>query len=297
MGWEFDVDAPLLRADLPKIAQLEDQVSVTILVNERATEASLIDEPVGRPPIRYPAANANSASDTLTVRNRYWDPPSTIPRSVAIRHRLRAALRGSCSIAASSPAGSTNHVPGDRRARGWRGPGRDARRRVCHAVPHGSANQWTLGDHLRRVPERKVSARIPPRRFQPRRTGASRVRGCLAAHRRRRAWPVQRTFRQHDARPALPAHPVSVRGRRAAGTGWKTRWSARRLRRGSAAEGVSHEHLRRILGPGSRCGVDAHLARMDRRTSPFLPTSGSISSRERSTAKRRFRRRERSGGR
>ena len=80
IGWEFDVEAPLLRADLPRIARLEDQVSVIVMVNGQTSETSLIDEPAGRPPVRYRPVNADSPSDMLTVRSRYWDRPTAIPR-------------------------------------------------------------------------------------------------------------------------------------------------------------------------------------------------------------------------
>jgi hypothetical protein len=84
IGWEFDLDAPLLRADLPRAAlasgPLVDQLSLTITVNQRSAEAFLIDEPGGRPPVRYPPAAVNNPTDTLTVRDRYWDKPSNIPR-------------------------------------------------------------------------------------------------------------------------------------------------------------------------------------------------------------------------
>jgi hypothetical protein len=84
IGWEFDLDAPLLRADLPRAAlasgPLVDQLSLTITVNQRSAEAFLIDEPGGRPPVRYPPAVVNNPTDTLTVRDRYWDKPSNIPR-------------------------------------------------------------------------------------------------------------------------------------------------------------------------------------------------------------------------
>ncbi len=80
-GWEFDVDPPLLRAELPRIPDLQDLVRVTILVNATSTEASLIDEPGGRPPARYPPISPNSPSDTLTVRDRFWDRPTPIARN------------------------------------------------------------------------------------------------------------------------------------------------------------------------------------------------------------------------
>jgi hypothetical protein len=80
VGWEFDVDPPLIRAELPRIPDLEDVVRLTIVVNARTRETTLVDEPAGRPPIRYPPVRLDSASDTLTVRDRFWDRHMEIPR-------------------------------------------------------------------------------------------------------------------------------------------------------------------------------------------------------------------------
>jgi uncharacterized protein (DUF305 family) len=80
VGWEFDVDPPLVRADLPRIDELRDVVRLTVLVNSETEETPLVDEPVGRPPIRYPPIGLTTAADTLSVRNRFWDQPTLIPR-------------------------------------------------------------------------------------------------------------------------------------------------------------------------------------------------------------------------
>jgi hypothetical protein len=80
VGWEYDTEPPLLRAELPRIPNLEDLVRVTILMNEPAAEAALVDEPGGRPPARFPPVTPDGPSDTLTVRDRFWDRPTFIAR-------------------------------------------------------------------------------------------------------------------------------------------------------------------------------------------------------------------------
>ena len=84
VGWEIDVPAPLLRIDapvavLPSSTRVEP-ISADIMVNARTDETFLIDDPAGRPPIIYPPRDMNSASDTLVVRDKFWDSGSVIPR-------------------------------------------------------------------------------------------------------------------------------------------------------------------------------------------------------------------------
>jgi hypothetical protein len=84
VGWEFDVPPPALRIEAPEAALpaglMVAPLRVTFIVNQRSTEASLIDAPTGRPPIRYLPADANNPRDVLTVRDRFWDQPVTVPR-------------------------------------------------------------------------------------------------------------------------------------------------------------------------------------------------------------------------
>lgn len=83
IGWELDVPAPLLRIAAPAAllpAGSDDRLSVEIMVNERASEAFLVDDPAGRPPVIYPPAESQSPSDVLTVRDRFWDEGIVIPR-------------------------------------------------------------------------------------------------------------------------------------------------------------------------------------------------------------------------
>ena len=85
VGWEFDVPAPRLRLD-PPVAILPEgsstqPLSVEIMVNERAAETFLIDDPAGRPPVIYPPAESSNPKDVLIVRDRFLDPGTTIPRA------------------------------------------------------------------------------------------------------------------------------------------------------------------------------------------------------------------------
>ncbi len=84
VGWEADVPAPALRivppaAVLPPSEKI-DALDVDVMVNARTGEAFLVDDPV-RPPVVYPPADPASAGDRLTVRDRFWDEPTVIPRA------------------------------------------------------------------------------------------------------------------------------------------------------------------------------------------------------------------------
>ena len=83
IGWEVDVPAPLLRIDAPRVTLppgSDDRLSVDIMHNERVLEIFLVDDPAGRPPVIYPPAESQSRTDVLTVRDRYWDEGTVIPR-------------------------------------------------------------------------------------------------------------------------------------------------------------------------------------------------------------------------
>lgn len=83
VGWEFDVPATALRLTAPPVAlragMSVDPLSVDLLVNERVTEAFIIDAPT-RPPVVYPPLDPASPTDRLTVRKTYWDAEVTIAR-------------------------------------------------------------------------------------------------------------------------------------------------------------------------------------------------------------------------
>ena len=83
IGWEIDVPVPLLRIDAPPArlpAEADGRLSVEIMVNQQVTEAFLVDDPAGRPPVIYLPDNPESPSDVLTVRDRFWDTDEVIPR-------------------------------------------------------------------------------------------------------------------------------------------------------------------------------------------------------------------------
>ena len=76
VGWQLDVTAPLLTIDAPR-ADLKGQpgqVRISFIVNAPAMETTPADLP------NYQPANLRDPSATLTVRNRYWDPPTPIAR-------------------------------------------------------------------------------------------------------------------------------------------------------------------------------------------------------------------------
>ncbi len=83
IGWEIDVPANLLRIDAPPAILppgSDDRLSVELMYNDRISEAFLIDDPAGRPPVIYPPANPQNPDDVLTVRDRYWENGTAIPR-------------------------------------------------------------------------------------------------------------------------------------------------------------------------------------------------------------------------
>jgi hypothetical protein len=83
IGWEIDVPAPLLRIEAPPAllpAGSDDRLSVEIMHTAQVAEVFLVDDPTGRPPVIYAPANPQNPSDVLTVRDRFWDEGSVIPR-------------------------------------------------------------------------------------------------------------------------------------------------------------------------------------------------------------------------
>jgi hypothetical protein len=83
IGWEIDVPAPLLRIDAPPAilpSGADNRLSVELMYNDRISEAFLIDDPAGRPPVIYPPAEILNPKDLLTVRDHFWDEGIVIPR-------------------------------------------------------------------------------------------------------------------------------------------------------------------------------------------------------------------------
>jgi hypothetical protein len=73
VGWQFDVDAPLLRVDAPAI-DVPGRVRVSFIPDRKQTDIAPADLP------RYPPATPDDPSARLTVRDRYWDKPTVLPR-------------------------------------------------------------------------------------------------------------------------------------------------------------------------------------------------------------------------
>jgi Alpha/beta hydrolase domain len=84
VGWEFDVPAPRLRIEAPAAILRADSsaepLSVEIMVNERAAETFLIDDPAGRPPVPYPPAELSNPKDVLIVRDHFLETGTIVPR-------------------------------------------------------------------------------------------------------------------------------------------------------------------------------------------------------------------------
>jgi hypothetical protein len=76
VGWQFDVPPPGLRVEAPAVLLTSaDTVRISFVVNERDTEAA----PAGLPP--YQPHAASDAARTLTVRDRFWGPATSVPAS------------------------------------------------------------------------------------------------------------------------------------------------------------------------------------------------------------------------
>jgi len=75
IGWEPDVRAGLVHAEVPTADDLVETISVPFMLDSTATEMTLNDA------MFYQPANATDASSSLTVRNRYWDSRTTIARN------------------------------------------------------------------------------------------------------------------------------------------------------------------------------------------------------------------------
>ena len=76
VGWQLDVAAPALSIDAPRadLKDAADVVRITFIVDATAAEAS----PSGLPP--YAPISASDPQATLSVRSRFWDDPTAIPR-------------------------------------------------------------------------------------------------------------------------------------------------------------------------------------------------------------------------
>jgi hypothetical protein len=73
VGWQFDVQPPFVRIAAPA-ANVEGRVRYAFIVDEKQTEASPGDLPA------YLPVDVNDRTAALTVRDRFWDAPSLLPR-------------------------------------------------------------------------------------------------------------------------------------------------------------------------------------------------------------------------
>jgi Alpha/beta hydrolase domain len=74
VGWEFDVAPPLLHLEAPLAAGVVGPITVPFIPDSEQKETVLSDAPL------YPSKDPNDPSARLTVRDRFWDQPVSIPR-------------------------------------------------------------------------------------------------------------------------------------------------------------------------------------------------------------------------
>ncbi len=75
VGWEFDLAPGILRVEAPKIDGLIEPITVPFILDSRQNETELDDAPL------YAPANPADAASVLTVRDHYWDKPTSIARA------------------------------------------------------------------------------------------------------------------------------------------------------------------------------------------------------------------------
>lgn len=75
VGWEFDIPPGTIRLDAPAIDGLTEFIRVPFILDRKAGEASLDDAPM------YEPVDPLDAASTLTVRDHYWDTPTSISRA------------------------------------------------------------------------------------------------------------------------------------------------------------------------------------------------------------------------
>jgi hypothetical protein len=73
VGWQFDVEAPSLRVVAPAV-NVPGRVRISFIPDDRRTEVAPADLP------QYSPATPDDPSATLTVRDRFWDKPTVLPR-------------------------------------------------------------------------------------------------------------------------------------------------------------------------------------------------------------------------
>ena len=75
VGWEFDIDAPALRVNAPALPDVVGPMSVGFVPDAKTSETVLDDAPL------YAPTDPASATNTMSVRDHYWDKPVPIARS------------------------------------------------------------------------------------------------------------------------------------------------------------------------------------------------------------------------
>jgi hypothetical protein len=75
VGWEFDLAPGILRVEAPRVDGLIDTITVPFILDTRENETVLDDAPL------YAPAIPTDASSVLTIREHYWDKPTTIART------------------------------------------------------------------------------------------------------------------------------------------------------------------------------------------------------------------------
>jgi hypothetical protein len=73
VGWQFDVQPPLVRIEAPA-ASVRGRVRYSFIVDAKQTDAAPADLPA------YPPLDVNDRTAALTVRDRFWGTPSRINR-------------------------------------------------------------------------------------------------------------------------------------------------------------------------------------------------------------------------
>ena len=75
VGWEFDIPPGTIRLEAPQLDGLLEPIHVSFVLDRKADEASLDDAPM------YSPVDPADTASTLTVRDHYWNAPTSIARS------------------------------------------------------------------------------------------------------------------------------------------------------------------------------------------------------------------------
>ena len=75
VGWEFDIPPGTIRLEAPQLDGLLEPIHVSFVLDRKADEAALDDAPM------YSPVDPADTASTLTVRDHYWNAPTSIARS------------------------------------------------------------------------------------------------------------------------------------------------------------------------------------------------------------------------